>query len=142
MKWWPADFEAGDILRIKCGDVWHYCIYVGEDKVVQFGEPPTRLLLRNEAEIKVIESNIEDFAQGNIPEVAILDHKELKKRFPKEETVRIAKSRIGEGGYSLLHNNCEHFVNECVFGIKKSSQIDEVREFWKNKLGNSPRKTT
>ena len=43
----------------------------------------------------------------------------------------LARSRLGEGGYNILHNNCEHFVNECVFGIKKSEQEEEVRRKWR-----------
>ena len=41
--------------------------------------------------------------------------KEIKSKNSDEEIIRIALSRLGEGNYDLLKNNCEHFVNECVF---------------------------
>ena len=31
----------------------------------------------------------------------------------------------------MIHNNCEHFVYECVFGIKYSEQEEEVRRKWR-----------
>ena len=67
----------------------------------------------------------------------MLDRKEKKRRFAPEKTVEIARSKIGTGGYNILHNNCEHFCYECVFGIKKSTQEDYIRSMWKNLLFKS-----
>lgn len=61
-------------------------------------------------------------------EVNRLDFFERKKARSSEEVVNTAKKMIGTGGYHLLYNNCEHFVYQCKFGEKKSSQVDEVRE--------------
>ena len=52
--------------------------------------------------------------------------------FKPDEIVENARSRIGEGGYHILYNNCEHFVNQCAFGEKVSSQVDGLREMWKS----------
>ena len=46
----------------------------------------------------------------------------------------LARQRIGESGYNILHNNCEHFVNECVFGEKRSAFLQDVREKLRKKL--------
>ena len=43
-----------------------------------------------------------------------------------DETVRRARSKLGEGGYNLAMNNCEHFAVWCKTGIKDSSQVNEV----------------
>ena len=57
-------------------------------------------------------------------------------RLPEpEEIVRIALSRLGEGGYDILHNNCEHFVNDCAFGKPTSTFLQDVREKLRAKLG-------
>lgn len=48
-----------------------------------------------------------------------------------DEIILAAKSRIGERGYNILYNNCEHFVYECVFGIKYCSQTEKMRKLWK-----------
>ena len=34
----------------------------------------------------------------------------------------------------ILHNNCEHFVNECAFGKSNSRFLDDVREKLRQKL--------
>ncbi len=45
-----------------------------------------------------------------------------------DETVARARSRIGQGGYNLALNNCEHFAVWCKTGVKDSSQVDNVLE--------------
>jgi hypothetical protein len=45
------------------------------------------------------------------------------------ETVERARSRIGEGSYSLIFNNCEHFAVWCKTGISHSSQVNIVLSF-------------
>lgn len=130
MKWWPTDCEAGDIIRVHLGSVEHYGIFVSEDEVIQFGLPPVKSSQGQPSEFKVVATDIATFCCGNIPEVSVPDKKELKARFSKEETIARARARIGEEGYSMLHNNCEHFVYECAYGIKKSTQVDSVRKKW------------
>jgi hypothetical protein len=43
-----------------------------------------------------------------------------------KETVERARSRIGEGKYSLIFNNCEHFAIWCKTGISHSTQVNVV----------------
>jgi Lecithin retinol acyltransferase len=43
-----------------------------------------------------------------------------------EDVVSRARSRLGERGYNLLTNNCEHFVNWCQLGEQRSPQIDSL----------------
>ena len=52
--------------------------------------------------------------------------KEKKQKASDEEIVRRALAAVGEGGYNVFTNNCEHFANYCVFGKKSSDQIDEI----------------
>lgn len=52
-----------------------------------------------------------------------------------DETVRRARSKIGEGGYNLALNNCEHFAVWCRTGIKDSSQVNHVLDFITYLLG-------
>ena len=51
---------------------------------------------------------------------------EEPKLFSAKETVERARSRIGEHGYNLLLNNCEHFAVWCKTGVEKSEQVDEI----------------
>lgn len=122
------------MIRVKIGAIYHYGIFVSENEIIQFGEPPVgSLLARDYSSVKVCTATADEFSCGNIIEVAELDRKEKRKRFSPDKTIEIARSRIGEGGYNLIHNNCEHFVFECVFGIRKSTQEDEARERWRNR---------
>lgn len=129
MKWRPVEAEAGDMVRIRIGSIYHYGVFVSENEVIQFGLPP-REISRNWDSVKVLSTDAETFSAGSIVEVACLDRGETKKRIPKKKTVEIARSRIGEGGYNLIHNNCEHFANECVFGVKYSEQESQAMERW------------
>ena len=134
MKWWPGECTAGDMIRIKIGAIYHYGIFVSEDEIIEFGEPPVGdLLTRPNSEVRVCTATADEFSCGNIIEVAELDRREKRERIKPKKTVEIARSRVGEGGYNLIHNNCEHFVYECVFGVKKSTQEDEARERWRSR---------
>ena len=130
MKWAYTECRFGDIIRIKLGSVYHYGIFVSDNEVIAFGLPPTEENLKNAQEIKVLSTDIDVFSCGNLIETAQLSLKEKLRRASPEKTVSKARARIGEGGYNLIHNNCEHFVNEVVFGEKISEQERSVREKW------------
>ena len=130
MKWSPEELFFGDIARVKIGSVYHYGIFCSEQEVIAFGYPPLRIREIKDSEVRVVSTDIETFSAGNFVERAILDSAEKKRAKTPEEIVSAARARLGEGGYSLLHNNCEHFVNECVFGVRRSSQEDEARARW------------
>ena len=130
MKWLYSECEPGDIIRVKIGSVYHYGIFVSPDEVIAFGLPPTAENLKNPQEIKVLSTDIDVFSCGREIETARLTLRERLSRRNPEKTIAIARSRLGEGGYNLIHNNCEHFVNEVVFNIKRSEQAQAVREKW------------
>ncbi len=140
MKWRPDIPQSGDMIRVAIGSIYHYGIYVSDGEVIQFGAPPTDLLTRCDSDIKVISTDIDFFSVGNIPERAIAETRDEKKRFSPKKTVKIARSRIGEGGYSIIHNNCEHFVYECVYGKKYSHYETEMRNRWHEHMSSDPSK--
>ncbi len=130
MKWVYRECQYGDIIRVKLGSVYHYGIFVSENEVIAFGLPPTAENLKHQQDIKVLATDIDVFSCGNMVEAAQLTLKEKLRRHNPDKTVSAARARIGEGGYNLIHNNCEHFVNEIVFGEKISEQELEVRRKW------------
>lgn len=130
MKWWPAECKPGDMIRIKLGSIYHYGIFVSENEIIQFGPPPVQLNKIADKNITVISTDIQTFSSGSIIEVARFDRKEKKQARSPEKIVEYAKANIGMGGYNLLHNNCEHFANLCVFGIKRSEQEEQARKKW------------
>ncbi len=133
MKWWPESCVSGDMIRVKVGSIWHYGIFVSEDEVIEFGPPPINISATGNKENLIMSASIDEFSAGGIVERAILTREEHRKRIPPKKTVAIARSRIGEGGYDLIHNNCEHFAYKCVFGIDLSTQTQSVREKWLNR---------
>jgi len=133
MKWELKEIEIGDMVRIPMSEFYHYGICTGEDRIVQFGEPVIGTLKAAD-EIKVMAVTISEFLKGAFAEVAVFDKKELKRKKTVDEIVSKAEESIGKGGYDILYNNCEHFANECVFGMHASSHVDDVRKEIEMKL--------
>ncbi|KAH9502186.1 Phospholipase A and acyltransferase 1 [Bulinus truncatus] len=51
-------------------------------------------------------------------------------RFPVSEILRKAESYVGQAGYNLISNNCEHFVNIVRYGKHYSEQIILFVQVW------------
>lgn len=133
MQWVEKTPEFGDLIRTKVQFYYHYGIFVSEQEIIQFGLPDDPF--RPAEQIKVLRSDIAAFLQSSDVEVAQPDAHERKSMRTREEIVTIARSRLGEGGYDILHNNCEHFVNDCAFGAPSSFFLENVREKLRKKLG-------
>lgn len=133
MEWSEKTPKYGDIVRTKVSFYYHYGIFVSEDRIIQFGLPDN--VNRNAEEVKVLATDIYTFIGKGELEAGELSHSEKAKRRKPKQAVEIAESRIGEGGYNILHNNCEHFVYDCVFGEKNSDFIGALRKSLRKKLG-------
>lgn len=133
MQWVEKTPVFGDMIRTKVRFYHHYGIFVSEEEVIQFGLPDEPM--RAAEQIKVLTSDIHTFLQGGEIEVAEPEGAERKRMRSPEQIVQIARQRLGEGGYDILHNNCEHFANDCVFGQPTSSFLQDVREKLRKKLG-------
>ncbi|MBP5654452.1 MAG: lecithin retinol acyltransferase family protein [Clostridiales bacterium] len=131
MKWSLREPRYGDMIRVKVRDLYHYGIYASDEEIIEFGPPPTSVI-RKDDEIEVCVTDWQGFLAGGFMECADLSIKERFDRKKPDDTVAAARARIGERGYNILHNNCEHFANECMFGKKESSQEDSVRSFFRN----------
>ncbi|MCQ2493932.1 MAG: lecithin retinol acyltransferase family protein [Lachnospiraceae bacterium] len=132
MKWSVREGKLGDMVRVHCNDqLDHYGVYVSDTEVIQFGKNPSLRTGATEAHVLVLSTDINEFRNGTFPEFADMSFSEKLKRINPNKTVEIARSRIGESGYNIIHNNCEHFAYECVFGKKYSSQEEKVRELVK-----------
>ena len=133
MEWTDKLPKPSQIIRTKVKFYHHYGVFVSEDEVIQFGLPDDPG--RPSEQIKVLATDINTFLFGGELETAKYTNEEKKKMCTPDEIIKIARSRIGEGDYDILHNNCEHFVNSCVFGEKRSSFLDGVREKIRKQLG-------
>lgn len=133
MQWVTKTPVFGDLIRTKVQFYHHYGIFVSEQEVIQFGLPDDPM--RPAEQVKVLTSDIATFLGGGEVEVGQPEGAEKKALRKPAQIVSLAKSRLGEGGYDILHNNCEHFVNDCAFGTPTSSFVDNVRQTLRRKLG-------
>lgn len=132
MKWVLKQADSGDMIRVRLGGIYHYGIFVSEEEIIQFGLAPSMRSMLSDSEIEVCASDVDDFLAGGFLEVAVFDRSEKKKNRSPKETVDFARSKLGERGYNILYNNCEHFAYECLTKTKYCSQTDSVRSFFKS----------
>lgn len=130
MKWVLKDPVRGDMVRVKSGNIYHYGVFVSETEIVQFGLAPAARPAVKDSDVEVCVSNVDEFLCGGFLEVGEPEKKEQKKLRAPETVVSEARKRIGEKGYSILYNNCEHFAYQCVLGEKYSSQTEGLRAFF------------
>lgn len=131
MKWEKKSPVVGDMIRARCKEVYHYGIFVSRDEVIQFGFSPALRDRVSGGEMVVIATDMDAFCVGEEVEVACPELKEISACFSPCEVVNRARSRLGEGGYHILHNNCEHFANECLRGLHYCEQAERVRELFR-----------
>lgn len=133
MEWLQDTPRPGDPIRVKMQFYYHYGIFISEDRVIQFGLPddPTRLA----SDIRVLASDVYTFLQGGCLEVGKPSRQDKKQLRSPAQVIAFAESSLGRDGYSLFHNNCEHFMNECLFGTPTSATVDGLREKLRKKLG-------
>ena len=102
-----------DVIRISAGSHYHYGVYLNAGEVIQFGRAV------NMAGEKVVVNSVSlnEFCGAKIPEVRALRRSE--KRFIRntDDIEKYAKSCLGQGGYSLMDNNCLDFVNRVTLKI-------------------------
>lgn len=111
----PAKYEfispkKGDVIRIFTGAYYHYGVYLSAGEVIQFGNAVNR----TGDKIVINTVSMKEFCGGKIPEARV-----IKKRYVRstEDIEKYAKSRIGDGGYCIVSNNCLDFANRVTLKI-------------------------
>jgi hypothetical protein len=99
---------------------------MGNGTVIQFGTGNT-YDIDNQSEVVVNKTTLKDFLQNKPLEVRQYSRKQKALMRPTNEIITTAHSLLSTGGYNFLSNNCEHFSNYCVFGIKYSNQTDLLK---------------
>ena len=91
--------------------------------------PPVNTGVIDPDSARIIVTSLKDFLNGGLMEVRCFNLEELKHKRSPQDIVNYAFSRVGEGGYNIISNNCEHFANDCLFGKKKRNQVDSILSF-------------
>ena len=102
-------------LWVKRTGYTHHGLGIGNGQVIHYSG------LANGLESgPVCKVSLEEFSNGS----KIRTKRHPRRKFNVRQAIRRAKRRLGEDGYSVLGNNCEHFVNWCINGKHKSPQAD------------------
>ena len=118
-----SNLQAGDIIVANRFFYKHYGVYAGDGQVIHYTSGSGDF----GSDACVRETSLEQFAEGK--ECSVLQFKESRGRtkpFSSSETLRRARSRLGEKSYNLVFNNCEHFVLWCKLGKNKSVQVEKA----------------
>ncbi|XP_056587721.1 lecithin retinol acyltransferase a [Triplophysa dalaica] len=135
-------FRRGDLLEVPRTLFTHYGIYLGENRVAHLMPDIMPVLTNNKQLIKPVVTNkrlilgciykiasvrvdsVEDFAYGAQILVNDMDMQIKCLALANEDVARRAEKLIGSIRYSLLWNNCEHFVTYCRYGTPVSRQTE------------------
>ena len=126
--WMEKQPVYGDQIRVNRGFYSHHGIYASDESVFHFAPPGATEVLDPSA-ARIIETSLEEFLKGGVLEVRCYTEEEKKRKKSPKEIIACAKSHLGEGGYDIVSNNCEHFSNLCAFGTKESNQVEAVFSF-------------
>lgn len=141
----PLLLRRGDLLEVPRTIFTHYGIYLGEHRVAHLIPDILPVLTSDQKLIGSVITNkrlilgcvykqatvrvdtLEDFAYGSKILVNHMDGKMSRGAFDNEDVAHRAEKLIGSIPYSLLWNNCEHFVTYCRYGSAVSRQTEKVK---------------
>jgi hypothetical protein len=103
-------------LRVHRGGYWHHAVYIGQGWVIHFSG-----LTKDKSTATIRYGTVQEFAAGGEVEVV-----RYARAFAAEVVVERAVSQLGQSGYSLFGNNCEHFARWCLTGEHRSWQAERA----------------
>jgi len=119
--------KKGDVIwadRTDKGLPYYHCgIYEGGGYVIHYA-PKGKGFEISQKNAVVHETTLDKFKDGCKLRIV-----EFPEGFSAEETLRRARSRIGEKDYNFATNNCDHFATWCKTGEHRSIQADEAKKF-------------
>lgn len=123
--WVKKSPQAGDHIRVKRIGYTHHGIYISDDEIIHFtGRDDDSIMDWSKAE--VISTDLDFFFKGGTLEVKVYTLTESIFLRPTDEIISYARSCVGDRGYNLAFNNCEHFANRCTLRQHKSKQVKRV----------------
>ncbi|KAJ1216314.1 hypothetical protein NDU88_003918 [Pleurodeles waltl] len=137
-------FKRGDLLEVSRTLFVHFGIYLGDNRVAHLMPDILPAISRDKSRIQTVVTNkrlimgvlakvasirvdtVENFAYGASIVINHMDRKFTVKPLSNEEVATRAEKLVGSIAYSLLWNNCEHFVTYCRYDKLVSFQTDKV----------------
>lgn len=126
-NWVQKQPQKGDHIRVmRIGGLYaHHGVYVSDDEVIHFTGKESDSVL-DWSKCEVIKTDFATFLKGGTVEVKEYTDEEFQDLYSPEQIVVYARSCIGDKGYNLALNNCEHFANVCTLGRFRSHQVERV----------------
>lgn len=104
--------QPGDHIYINCGAYTHHGIYCGDGTTIHYSGEKLKGIIS--------QTSITSFASGK--KVSVESYGRCDS---PDVVIARAKSKLGESGYNLFDNNCEHFATWCKTGRKRSEQVTQ-----------------
>jgi len=123
-EWKSKTPVKADHIRTSRGLYNHHGIYITDDEVIHFASDGDDNLLGTTNQI--ISTDLAAFLRGGDCEVKIYTDDELADLYQPHEIISFARASLGEDGYNVVFNNCEHFTNYCTLGRFHSHQISNI----------------
>ena len=111
------NIKAGDHLITERLGYTHHGIYLGRNKVIHYSGLAAGL---RAGPVEI--TDLSTFSQGKRTYVS----HHSNRVFSHGQTIKRARSRLSEDKYNLLLNNCEHFINWCIYGKASSPQVTKM----------------
>ena len=127
-EWRYGTPVAGDHIRVRreCfgyNAYNHHGIYVSGEEVIHFtGDDDDNVLDWSKCEVR--KTDLKRFSKDGKVEVKVYLPEEENDLYPAPHIVAYARACLGDNGYNLLFNNCEHFANVCTLGRFRSRQVE------------------
>ncbi|KAL8562986.1 hypothetical protein ACOMHN_004678 [Nucella lapillus] len=133
-----SQLEVGDLLQFPRGVYSHWAVYIGEGEVAHLAGDDddgingkvdsTHLFTICGQNFRKAFVKVDRFLEVAGRSKAIRNNRKDKQfePLPADHIVGNALMKLGEVGYNVLYQNCEHFASWCRYGEGKSDQADKV----------------
>ena len=102
---------------------YHHAIYIDNGEILHFTGGHNNYDPRNATIVKDTIFNFENTAKKRNSPIYVNYNNNIDN---KENVLKRCDEVLGEKNYCIITNNCEHLVNYCITGIKKSDQVEGI----------------
>lgn len=127
--------RPGDHIKVRRRLYNHHGICVGNNLVIHYAPPPGKGVADGigwqqvfgvDSQVNTIhETDIQAFIGNDADSAQLVNYKPADS-YPPLKAIARAESRLGENGYNLWGNNCEHLARWC----KKLQNMDNKKALW------------